>query len=632
MLKREDVIHAWHARQILAGEDRNNEIQRHLRAASVVLVLVSASYLASSELRQTEMTPALEQSWVGKTRVILVLVRACNWKMGPLAELSPLPRNEVAITSWHNRDEAWKDVAGGIREAIFGSLSAKHRKTHEPAYENDEIRALAARLERARMRRTALEDSASSTADVDREILNLRRSLREGGQLRAGDAVEDERYLLLKLIGQGGFASVWAACDRAHGERVAIKVLHPAHARDPLRCERFFRGARVMSGLTHPAVVRVLQSRGEDGGYLYFVMELAEGGDLYRAVLGGRLPKEETVPLILRVGEALAEAHAKGIVHRDVKPANILIDSAGAPWLTDFDLVAAMDTTGGTRTGAMGTFLFAAPEQIRNASEADARADVYGLAMTAMFCLHGGDLPAIAVRRPDRVIERLSCSDAVKGVLTKAIELEPEDRYANARAFCEALQEARDLDARPEPPVTEPDTEREPVLHPESLTPEVGLESTVVVAGPPALVPVLGRETLPPGQRNDSDSPDQLEGAASLPAFDDAESVGVFRPIEVSPELEQVLAAAEQRTSVIVGQELLVGTSTQHTGEFDQWSVPLLEEPDIPTPTELLAALDEPLDPDDEPLDLHDEPLDPVQVVEPADLHRVWSIIMESLP
>jgi formylglycine-generating enzyme required for sulfatase activity len=119
------------------------------------------------------------------------------------------------------------------------------------------------------------------------------------------------------------------------------------------------------------------------------------------------------------------------------------------PKLTDFDLVRAKDTTGGTRTGAMGTFLFTAPEQMNDAKEADARADVYGLGMTALFCLHGEELPAIVMRRPEEVVETLPCSEAVKAVLARAIELEPERRYADARAFSEALRAALTAPAPP---------------------------------------------------------------------------------------------------------------------------------------------------------------------------------------
>lgn len=315
-----------------------------------------------------------------------------------------------------------------------------------PNYPDPATRALSDRLVAARLRRQRLHEIQVDTAEVDREILDLRRQIRDGGQLRAGDSLGEGRYLLLEQIGRGGFGVVWKAYDHQRSKEVAIKVLHPDQAREPSRRERFFRGARIMAGLQHPAIVRVLDPHGEDGGYLYFVMELVEGENLHEAVVGGRFRREETVPLILRVGDALAEAHARGIVHRDVKPGNILLDAARTPKLTDFDLVIAKDTTGGTRTGAMGTFPFIAPEQMKSAREVDARADVYGLAMTAVFCLHGGNLPDIALRRPESAIDSLDAIESVKQVLKRAVELNPNDRYAGAHEFGTALKWAATQD------------------------------------------------------------------------------------------------------------------------------------------------------------------------------------------
>lgn len=197
-----------------------------------------------------------------------------------------------------------------------------------------------------------------------------------------------------------------------------------------------------MAELDHPGVVRILEPKGEDGGWHYFVMELVEGEDVYSAVIGKRLPAERVVPMLLRAGEALSFAHERGLVHRDVKPANILLDAEGLPRITDFDLVWARDTTGGTKSGAMGTFLYAAPELMHRPQDADARADVYGLGMTAVFCLHGAELPPIMMRYPGRVLERLPCSDAVRKVLERAIEFEAAERFPDVAAFCEALKGA----------------------------------------------------------------------------------------------------------------------------------------------------------------------------------------------
>jgi len=189
-----------------------------------------------------------------------------------------------------------------------------------PSYPNVAFKLLSEQLEHARVRKENLRKSSLATDELDLEIINLRRQLREGGQLRAGDSLDDYRYLLVKPLGRGGFAVVWEAYDQLSQQRVAIKVLHSSLAGDSVRRDRFFRGARAMMKLTHPAVVRVLEPEAEDGGFYYFVMEFVPGIDLRRAVLEGRLPKDNVPFLILRISEALADAHEKGMVHRDVKP------------------------------------------------------------------------------------------------------------------------------------------------------------------------------------------------------------------------------------------------------------------------------------------------------------------------
>jgi serine/threonine protein kinase len=148
------------------------------------------------------------------------------------------------------------------------------------------------------------------------------------------------------------------------------------------------------------------------------------------------------VPLVLDVAAALEHAHAAGLVNRDVKPANILIDHRGVPKLTDFDLVRAADTTGGTRTGMMGSFIYAAPEMLEAAMHAGPAADVFSLAMTALFCLHENDLPPEAFRRPDRFMARLSCEKGLKEVLLRAIEEDPSRRFPTMSDFRVAVLRA----------------------------------------------------------------------------------------------------------------------------------------------------------------------------------------------
>lgn len=313
------------------------------------------------------------------------------------------------------------------------------RPSQTPHYIDAQTQAVAMELEAAIMRRERLRQIKADTKQVDRDILALRRQLREGGVLRAGDSLGDGRYLLLEQVGRGGFAHVWKTRDRQTSTDVAIKVLRSDLAHDPQRRDRFFRGARIMAELDHPAVVKVLEQKGEDGGYFFFVMEFVPGGDLRQAVLRGDVRGEAGLEIVLKVGKALAKAHEKGVIHRDVKPANILIGADGAPRLTDFDLVAAADTTGGTRSGALGTFVYAAPECMHHPQDADPKVDVYGLAMSAVFVLYGSELPLDVVRDARGFIEKLRSIRGIKKMLIKATSWNASGRHTDARLFSHEL-------------------------------------------------------------------------------------------------------------------------------------------------------------------------------------------------
>jgi serine/threonine protein kinase/nucleoside phosphorylase len=368
----------------------------------------------------------------------------------------------LIATAWpsppRDADFAASDQATGT--ARMPAIASEHaaatpRVPPTPAYPNAEVQALSERVRDAQTRRQALRDAGVATDEIDREILQLRRQLREGGQLHAGDNLGDGRYLLIKQIGRGGFAVVWQAYDKVEKQEVAVKVLHANLAGDPQRRERFFRGARVMVRLAHPAVVRVLDPRGEDGGFCYFVMELMSGGNLRDAVIAKRIDKANVLPLIVQVGEALAKAHSIRVIHRDVKPSNILLDGRGNAKLTDFDLVGAHDTTGGTRSGALGTVVYAAPECLDRPQDATARADVFGLGMTMTFCLLEQELTIFTFRDPKSTIAKVDCSADVRNLLERAVTWEVDQRFEDAAAMLVALR-------RVLPPQTGTSAQREP--------------------------------------------------------------------------------------------------------------------------------------------------------------------------
>jgi len=166
------------------------------------------------------------------------------------------------------------------------------------------------------------------------------------------------------------------------------------------------------------------------------------------------------------VGDALHFAHGRGMVHRDVKPRNILLDSQDRPRLTDFDLVKAADTSAFTRTGAMGALLYAAPEQLEDAGRVDHRADVYSLGMTALFCLRGRDPTLKVIRYTPGIIDGMKEADALKDVLKRAVDWDVHERFATVPELCAALKDAWD---RPVTPSTRRVPGARPVLSSEAV-------------------------------------------------------------------------------------------------------------------------------------------------------------------
>ena len=327
----------------------------------------------------------------------------------------------------------WKRIV----EARVNSLS-KAVPLDPPFVKDPRVRQLGQRLQALLQERDKPGVSREERSRIQSQVLDIRRELRSGPELSGGDVL-GESYCLIERIGRGAFGTVWKARDRRDYQPVAVKVLHGQYANDHTMRERFFRGARHMAGLKHPAIVSVLDEGGEDGGYYFFVMDFVSGRDLQAAVLKGEMSKAKKLEIILRVGDALSYAHDNGLIHRDVKPSNILLDEDDHPKLTDFDLVKAEGSTGGTRHSPMGTFGYAAPECLESPADADPRSDVYSLAMCAAFALHGADLSLLVVNQERKFIGNLDVSLAIRRVLKKATSYELPRRYPSVSGFCRAL-------------------------------------------------------------------------------------------------------------------------------------------------------------------------------------------------
>lgn len=198
------------------------------------------------------------------------------------------------------------------------------------------------------------------------------------------------RYKLVSVIGSGGFATVYRAVDTGLERTVALKVVDPAAHHNPTIARRFVREGQTVASLDHPAVVPVYDA-GETDGILWLAMRLIEGGSLDDALRAGRrLSSDQVVAVVARIGGALDHAHAHGLVHRDVKPSNILLEENDPrrAWLADFGIAVTAQNMGQFTTGALGTAAYMAPEQSRPGS-AGPPADVYSLACVAFEMVTG---------------------------------------------------------------------------------------------------------------------------------------------------------------------------------------------------------------------------------------------------
>jgi DNA-binding SARP family transcriptional activator/formylglycine-generating enzyme required for sulfatase activity len=262
------------------------------------------------------------------------------------------------------------------------------------------------------------------------------------------------RYTIERELGSGGMATVYLAQDVKHERQVAVKVVRPALA-NALGAERFLQEIKITANLHHPHILPLLDS-GETDGFLYYVMPYVEGESLRdRLSREKQLPVDETVKIAFDVAEALEYAHGHNVIHRDVKPENIMLE-AGHAVVADFGIARAISKAGGTRlteTGiAVGTPAYMSPEQASGVGEADPRSDLYALGCVVYEML-AGDPPFIG-STPQGVLARKSVERApplrpiretlpppLEEAVLKALARLPADRFATVMQFADALAE-----------------------------------------------------------------------------------------------------------------------------------------------------------------------------------------------
>ena len=261
----------------------------------------------------------------------------------------------------------------------------------------------------------------------------------------------DGRYRLIELLGQGGMATIYRAADTGLGRDVALKLLRPEYLRDPDFSSRFRQEAQAAASLTHPNVVTVYDY-GEDPSGPFIVMELVDGEDLATILRrSGALPPRQAARIGAGVGRALAAAHGSGIVHRDVKPGNVLIGRDGRVKVVDFGIARAVAEAQVTLPGTtLGSVHYFSPEQARG-DAATAASDIYSLGIVLYEMLTGvrpweGDSAAsVALARltgpiPDPSAVRTGLPPDVVAITRKALAREPADRFASASAMADELE------------------------------------------------------------------------------------------------------------------------------------------------------------------------------------------------
>lgn len=332
------------------------------------------------------------------------------------------------------------------------------------------------------------------------------------------------RYQMIELLGRGGMGEVWRAFDTGTNRQVAIKVLPANLARDVQFEARFRREAHLAAGLRNPHIVPI-HDYGEIDGRLFVSMGLIEGHDLATELARGPLPIERALQITEHIARALQAAHRAGLIHRDVKPSNILIDEDDYAYLIDFGIARATEDTGMTGTGTtIGTWAYMAPERFRT-NEIDARVDVYALACVLCECLTGNtpypgtSFEKIAVGHmfepppaPSRV--RTGVPAALDDVIAVGMAKDPDQRYSDAlrlaiaaRGAMTAVPPTPQHDSSPTDLIVEPVLQPQPMPFPPPAPAASELTTTAAAASASATTPAQTPEPRHPT----SDPPSRSE-------------------------------------------------------------------------------------------------------------------------
>lgn len=321
LLRRQGVIRDWHARCVGAGDDWQGVVDEHLDRADVVLVLVSADFLASDYCYDVELRRVVERSARGEALLIPVILRACDWSGAPFGARRALPRDARPVTSWPNRDEAWNDVATSIRVAV-AQLAQKPPAAEPP--------------------------KAPSALPIAPAQWVAEPALASGSVVGP--------YVLREVLGSGGSGVAYRARHTTLGGWACVKILYPLGADPGPVGAAMARAVRGLRALDHPHIVRVHDFGAVElsgGKSFYLAMDLVRGKPLRtwsNDLAADPRASDERLRLACALASAMSAAHGctyideigfeqRGILHADLKPENILVREDGSPVILDFMIV-----------------------------------------------------------------------------------------------------------------------------------------------------------------------------------------------------------------------------------------------------------------------------------------------------
>jgi serine/threonine protein kinase len=369
------------------------------------------------------------------------------------------------------------------------------------------------------------------------------------------------RYRLLEVLGSGGMATVYSAWDEVLHVHRAVKLLRPNLVNNESLRTRFLSEARTMAALAHPNVVTV-HDFGQEDQRIYIVMEWMGGGSLAGLLeQHGPLHPGRVLSYLLPVVDALGAAHEQGIVHRDVKPDNVLLTERGVPKISDFGIAhVTTQNRSLTRTGmAMGTWAYMAPEQRADAKHADHRADIYAVGATLFNLVTGREPLDLYASNLHTQLFRGVSSDLAE-LIQAATRYEPEERYANTQVLADAMGELVQAFTDPGPLQLEVIRPPPPPAATDGLAAAVagGVQVAAVEPKPPPPAAsqtfsgsLWGDEPDPPGGEPtpDLDAPEPAQGTFTLAPEDNPDAVAAPKAQDTfAPEIHE--PAPSQPTAV----------------------------------------------------------------------------------